>query len=46
MGSKQARVTTTINRSAADVWAAVADITRMGEWSPECTASRGTTGPA
>jgi len=31
------------------VWAAVADITRMGEWSPECTAGRwvgGATGPA
>jgi hypothetical protein len=38
-----------INRSPAEVWAAVADITRMGEWSPECTAARwkgDATGPA
>ena len=39
----------TIDRPAADVYAAVADITRMGEWSPECTAARWVapaTGPA
>ena len=38
-----------INRSPQDVWAALTDVTRMGEWSPECTAVRwasGTTGPA
>lgn len=38
-----------INRPAADVFAAIADITRMGEWSPECTAGRWVapaTGPA
>ena len=29
-----------VNRPPAEVWAAVADITRMGEWSPECTAGR------
>jgi len=49
MGSKQAQVRTSINRSAAEVWAAIADITRMGEWSPECTGGRwvgGATGPA
>jgi uncharacterized protein YndB with AHSA1/START domain len=37
-----------INRSPAEVWAVVADITRMGEWSPECVAARwveGATGP-
>jgi uncharacterized protein YndB with AHSA1/START domain len=30
------------------VWAAIADVTRMGEWSPECVAARwvGTSGPA
>ena len=41
--------TTVIRRPAADVFAAVADITRMGEWSPECTAGRRVapaTGPA
>jgi hypothetical protein len=41
--------TTVIRRPAADVFAAVADITRMGEWSPECTAGRWVapaTGPA
>lgn len=38
-----------IARSPAEVWGAVADITRMGEWSPECTAGRWVapaTGPA
>jgi carbon monoxide dehydrogenase subunit G len=38
-----------INRPPADVWAAVADITRMGEWSPECVRARwigGSSGPA
>lgn len=37
-----------VNRPAIEVWAAIADITRMGEWSPECTAGRwvgGATGP-
>ena len=29
-----------IDRAPTEVWAAVADITRMGEWSPECTAGR------
>ncbi len=39
----------TINQPPAEVWAAVADITRMGDWSPECIAGRwvgGATGPA
>jgi len=31
---------TVINRPAAEVFAAIADITRMGEWSPECTGGR------
>lgn len=38
-----------INRPAADVFAAIVDITRMGEWSPECTGGRWVapaTGPA
>ncbi len=33
----------------AVVWSAVTDVTRMGEWSPECVAARwagGATGPA
>ena len=37
-----------VNRPAIEVWAAIADITRMGDWSPECTAGRwvgGATGP-
>lgn len=41
--------TITINRPPDEAWAAIADITRMGEWSPECTAGRwvgGATGPA
>ena len=38
-----------VNRPASEVWAAVADVTRMGDWSPECIAGRwvpGATGPA
>lgn len=38
-----------IGRPPEEVWAAVADITRMGEWSPECIAGRwvgDATGPA
>lgn len=38
-----------INRSPQDVWAALTDVTRMGEWSPECVAARwvpDATGPA
>ncbi len=29
-----------VNRPAADVFEAISDITRMGEWSPECVAGR------
>ena len=38
-----------INRDPAVVFAAIADVTRMGEWSPECVEARwvaGATGPA
>jgi uncharacterized protein YndB with AHSA1/START domain len=38
-----------INRDPATVFAAVADVTRIGEWSPECIGARwaaGATGPA
>ena len=38
-----------IERPAADVFAAISDVTRMGEWSPECVAGRWVppaTGPA
>ena len=38
-----------VRRSPDQVWAALADVTRMGEWSPECIACRwvdGATGPA
>lgn len=47
MSSGSAQIT--VNRPATEVWAAIADITRMGDWSPECTAGRwvgGATGPA
>jgi Polyketide cyclase / dehydrase and lipid transport len=40
---------TVIERPAADVFAAISDVTRMGEWSPECVAGRWVppaTGPA
>ncbi len=33
-------VSTTVRRPAADVFAAIVDVTRMGEWSPECTGCR------
>ena len=36
----QESVTVVVNRSPTDVFDAVADITRMGEWSPECVAGR------
>jgi hypothetical protein len=32
--------TVVINRPVAEVFAAVSDIARMGEWSPECVACR------
>lgn len=38
-----------VRRSPDVVWAALSDVTRMGEWSPECIACRwvdGATGPA
>ena len=41
--------TIVIDRSPTEVWAAIADITRMGDYSPECTAGRwkgDATGPA
>jgi uncharacterized protein YndB with AHSA1/START domain len=47
-GLSTGKASVVINRPPTDVWAAVSDITRMGEWSPECTAGRwvgGATGP-
>jgi len=41
--------TTTIAKPISEVFAAVTDMTRMGEWSPECVACRwvgGASGPA
>jgi uncharacterized protein YndB with AHSA1/START domain len=41
--------TIVIDRPPAEVWAAIADVTRMGDWSPECIAGRwagGADGPA
>jgi hypothetical protein len=38
-----------VGRPPLEVWSVLADITRMGEWSPECIAGRwagGATGPA
>jgi len=34
--SRQTSVSRDIKASPADVWAALSDVTRMGEWSPEC----------
>jgi hypothetical protein len=31
---------TIINATPMQVWAAISDVTRMGEWSPECVACR------
>lgn len=45
----QGSVHVTIDRDATRVFSAIADVTRMGEWSPECVAARwvgGATGPA
>lgn len=39
-GKSAGKASITINRPPAIVWAAVADITRMGEWSPECTGGK------
>jgi uncharacterized protein YndB with AHSA1/START domain len=36
----QGSATTVIERPPAEVFAAISDITRMGEWSPECVAGR------
>ncbi len=41
--------TTVINRPCEVVWASITDVTRMGEWSPECLGGRwvgGADGPA
>ena len=49
MSMIEGSASTVINRPAAEVFAAVADVTRMGEWSPECTTGRWVTpatGPA
>ena len=37
-----------IHRPTDEVWRALTDVTRMGEWSPECTGGRwvGAAGPA
>lgn len=46
---KTGSATIEINRPPKEVWTALTDVTRMGEWSPECTAARwadGATGPA
>lgn len=45
----QNSITVEINGEPAVVFSAIADVTRMGEWSPECIAGRwvgGATGPA
>lgn len=42
-------VSVVIDRPPSEVWSAVADVTRMGEWSPECIGGRwvdGAAGPA
>ena len=47
--SKRVEVSREIKAPAEVVWAAIADVTRMGEWSPEChtcTWNEGFDGPA
>ena len=49
MSHDRIEVRRTIAADPAAVWSAVSDITRMGEWSPECHAARwvdGASGPA
>jgi uncharacterized protein YndB with AHSA1/START domain len=49
MTSVEGSASTVINRPVSEVFAAIADVTRMGDWSPECTAGRWVppaTGPA
>lgn len=36
----EGRASAIIRRPAAEIFAAVCDITRMGDWSPECTSGR------
>lgn len=40
MGMTEGSASIVIDRPVAEVFAAITDITRMGEWSPECTAGR------
>ncbi len=37
---KSGTATIEINATPHDVWAALTDVTRMGQWSPECIAAR------
>jgi uncharacterized protein YndB with AHSA1/START domain len=49
MAMIEGSASTVINRPSSQVFAAVTDITRMGEWSPECIGGRWVapaTGPA
>ena len=44
----QGHTSTVVNRAPAEVWAAVCDIARMGDYSPECIGGRwigGASGP-
>ena len=47
--TKQVQVSRVIKAAPDDVWAAITDVTRMGEWSPECHTcewNEGSDGPA
>ena len=47
--AEKLEITRDIAASPDEVYAAIADVTRMGEWSPECTGGtwlKGATGPA
>jgi len=49
MGMVEGSASTVINRPPSEVFDAVTDVTRMGDWSPECTGGRWVapaTGPA
>ena len=49
MAMVEGSASTVINRPVSEVFDAVSDVTRMGEWSPECTGGRWVapaTGPA
>ena len=42
---KNSRVEVDVDASVQDVWAVISDVTRVGEWSHECSSAEWTSGP-